>query len=109
MENPRVNPEETRETGLTKDEHQRLYQAEMLLGISMDMAALDTLDEILEHLVTVTARELKAERCTIFLNDTDTNELYAMVAMTTAVQERLYDLVAMHFASSAVHLLPAHV
>lgn len=86
MENPRVNPEETRETGLTKNEHQRLYQAEMLLGISMDMAALDTLDEILEHLVTVTARELGAERCTIFLNDADTNELYAMVAMGSMTQ-----------------------
>lgn len=71
----------THRAGLSETERQRLIQAEMLLSMSKDMAALETLDEILEHLTMVTARELDSERCTIFLNDRQTGELYARVAM----------------------------
>ncbi len=66
---------------LTGDERKRLNRAEMLLAISKDMAKLDDLDEILQHLMGITAKEVDAQRCTIFLNDTETNELYARVAM----------------------------
>ncbi|HCY87065.1 MAG TPA: adenylate/guanylate cyclase domain-containing protein [Desulfobacteraceae bacterium] len=66
---------------LTEDERQRLNRAEMLLAISRDMAKLESLDEILQHLMEVTAKEVDAQRCTIFLNDAESNELYARVAM----------------------------
>ncbi|MCG8635054.1 MAG: GAF domain-containing protein [Desulfobacterales bacterium] len=66
---------------LTSDERQRLNRAEMLLAISKDMAKLESLDEILQHLMGITAKEVDAQRCTIFLNDSETSELYARVAM----------------------------
>lgn len=66
---------------LNSDERQRLYQAEMLLKVSREIAALESLDDILESLMAMTAHELKVERCTIFLNDAETDELYARVAM----------------------------
>ncbi|MCG8614943.1 MAG: GAF domain-containing protein, partial [Desulfobacterales bacterium] len=71
---------------LTKNERHRLKRAEMLLAISRDMAKLESLDEILQHLMEVTAKEVDAQRCTIFLNDAETNELYARVAMGSFAQ-----------------------
>jgi FOG: GAF domain len=44
------------------------------------MAASDTLDDMLTVLVEIATREIHAERGTIFLNDSDTNELYSRVA-----------------------------
>ena len=71
----------TGSTGLTGDERKRLNRAEMLLSISKDMAKLESLDELLQHLMGITAKEVDAQRCTIFLNDSETSELYARVAM----------------------------
>lgn len=71
---------------ISSDERQRLQRAEMLLAISREMAALESLDEILERLMEVTAEELDSERCTIFLNDAETGELYARVAMGSMKQ-----------------------
>jgi adenylate cyclase len=61
---------------------QRLYQdrSEMLLGVSHRLAALDTLDEMLQALVEMTSWELNAERGSLFLNDPETGELYSIVA-----------------------------
>jgi len=73
--------DQKKKDALTSDERKRLYQAEMLLSISREIAAQETLDEILETLMRMTAKELNAERCTIFLNDSETDELYARVAM----------------------------
>ncbi|MES2261163.1 MAG: GAF domain-containing protein [Pseudomonadota bacterium] len=58
----------------------RLRQVELLLEVSRRMAAYDTLDEILTALVEVTTEELGAERGTLFLNDSETNELFSRVA-----------------------------
>jgi adenylate cyclase len=55
-------------------------EAELLLDISKTIAAFETLDEILKTLVEITTRELKADRGTIFLNDSETGELYSHVA-----------------------------
>ncbi|MBU4370933.1 MAG: GAF domain-containing protein [Proteobacteria bacterium] len=55
-------------------------EAELLLDISKTIAAFETLDEILKSLVEITTRELKADRGTIFLNDSETGELYSRVA-----------------------------
>ncbi len=55
-------------------------QAKLLLHVSETMAAYETLDEMLAVLVEMATREMDAERSTIFLNDSDTNELYSRVA-----------------------------
>src|SRR4030042_523799 len=55
-------------------------QFPLLLDISRTIAAFETLDEILETLVEITTREVKADRGTLFLNDSETGELYSRVA-----------------------------
>ena len=67
------------------DPAKRLRQAELLLSVSKKLALLDSLEEILEALMQMTAWELKAERASLFLNDSQTNELYSIVALGTAV------------------------
>ncbi len=59
---------------------ERLRTAQLLLGISDRVAGLESLDEILGTLVSLTSDQLGAERSTIFLNDERTNELYSRVA-----------------------------
>jgi len=59
------------------DQARRLHLAETLVDVSRTVAALDTLDEVLASLVAMTASALRAERATLFLNDSDTNELYS--------------------------------
>jgi adenylate cyclase len=65
------------------NQERRLYLSEMLLGISHKLAAIDTLDEILETLVGMTTSELGVERGSLFLNDPQTGELYSIVAQGT--------------------------
>ena len=65
----------------------KLYEAEVLLNITKTVAAFETLDEVLEALVTIATRELGAERGTILLNDTETSELYSRVAMGGLTRE----------------------
>ncbi|MCF8093329.1 MAG: GAF domain-containing protein, partial [Desulfotignum sp.] len=72
---------ETTVAKLSDSERERLYKAEMLLNVSKEIAARETLDDVLTYLMHMTAKELNAERCTIFLNDSETDELYARVAM----------------------------
>jgi len=57
--------------------------AEMLLAVSHRLAALESLDEMLEALVEMTTWELNAERGSLFLNDPETGELYSVVASGT--------------------------
>jgi len=56
------------------------HQIKLLLGVSEKMAAYESLDDMLAVLVEIATREMDAERSTIFLNDSDTNELYSRVA-----------------------------
>jgi adenylate cyclase len=65
------------DTDALLDQAKRLHLAETLVDVSRTVAALATLDEILASLVTMTAAALRAERATLFLNDTATNELYS--------------------------------
>ncbi|MGB0671239.1 MAG: GAF domain-containing protein, partial [Rhodospirillales bacterium] len=58
----------------------KLRQAEMLLDLSRKVAAIESLDEILDTLVKMTTFEIGADRGTLFLNDPATNELYSRVA-----------------------------
>ena len=52
----------------------------MLLKVTNEMASSKTLDEALEILVNITTTTIGAERGTIFLNDSQTGELYSRVA-----------------------------
>lgn len=65
----------------------KLRFAEVLLGISQKVAGVETLDEVLETLVQVTAQELQAERGSLFLNDPQTGELYSRVAQGSRSRE----------------------
>ena len=65
----------------------KLQQVEMLLNISKKMAAVETLDEVLETLVKITISELNADRGTIFLNDNKTGELYSRIALGNIERE----------------------
>jgi adenylate cyclase len=55
-------------------------QIKLLLDVSERMAAFESLDDMLTVLVDMSTREMDAERGTIFLNDSDTKELYSRVA-----------------------------
>jgi len=58
----------------------KLQQAEMLLNVSRRVAAIESLDEVLETLVEMIAFELGAERASLFMTDGATGELYSRVA-----------------------------
>src|SRR3990170_1646188 len=62
-------------------------ETELLLDISKTIAAFETVDEILHTLVEVTSRELNTDRGTIFLNDSETGELYSRVAQGNSQRE----------------------
>jgi adenylate cyclase len=65
----------------------RLHQAELLLSVAHTMATYETLDEMLNVLVEITTREIRADRGTIFLYDSETGELYSRVAQGTFQRE----------------------
>ena len=67
-------------SALQIEQGKRLQQTEMLLNVSRKLAAIESLDEILETLVKMTAFELQAERGSLFLNDAQTGELHSAVA-----------------------------
>ena len=62
------------------DEGMKLLQAQMLLNVSRTIAAFETLDEMLVALVNMTTDAVGADRGTIFLNDSETGELYSRIA-----------------------------
>ena len=65
------NPSGTRKNqSLSQSEH--VKQLQMLLDVSRQVAALDTLDAVLDTLVSVAVAETKAERGTLFLHDATT-------------------------------------
>jgi len=63
-----------------RERRSKLNEVALLLDVSRTIAAFETLDEILATLVEITTRELEADRGTIFLNDSETGELYSRVA-----------------------------
>ena len=65
----------------------RLRRAEMLLGISREVAGIENLNDILERMVEITSRETDSERATLFLHDDQTGELYSRVAQGEASRE----------------------
>jgi len=63
----------------TYDERlEQVEQLQMLLQLSREVAALDSLDAVLETLVEAAKRELAAETGSLFLHDDETGELYTV-------------------------------
>ncbi len=62
------------------DPAKALRQAQMLLDISQKVASIESLDEVLSTLVSITTTETDCERSTLFLNDEESGELYSRVA-----------------------------
>ena len=72
---------------LSSDERKRLVRAEMLLGLSHQMASIETLDGVLRELVDVISDKTNADRSSLFLNDAETGELYTRVAQGDNIRE----------------------
>ena len=66
---------------------QNLRRAELLLRVSREVAALDSLDDVLRAIVEIAARETDAERGTLFLNDARTGELYSRIGHGAGFRE----------------------
>jgi adenylate cyclase len=64
-----------------------LYRAELLLEVSRAAAGFETLTEVLEKVVSIAAKETRAERGTVFLNDPERGELYSRVVAGGPVRE----------------------
>jgi len=62
------------------DPNENIAHLQMLLDLSRQVAALDTLDAVLEKLVTVAVEQTGAERGSLFLNDEKAGELYSRIA-----------------------------
>ncbi len=83
----------------------RLQRAETLLSINQILASAQSLDEVLEALVDVSARVTDAERGSLFLYDGHTKELYSRVAQGEYTREIRFlgtDGIAGHAFTSGV-------
>jgi adenylate cyclase len=65
----------------------QMRHLELLLRVAKEVAAHDTLEEMLRNIVSVSAEETGAERGTLFLNDERSGELYSRVAQGTTLRE----------------------
>ena len=70
-----------------EEEHRQLEHMNLLMRVARQVAAHDTLDQMLNAVVTASAEQTKAERGTLFLNDDQTGELYSRVAQGTGFRE----------------------
>ena len=62
-------------------------RAELLLSVNRKVSGLTDLNIILFHIIDEVVSELGAERGSLFLNDTSTNELYSRVAQGELTRE----------------------
>lgn len=65
----------------------QMQHLELLLRVAKEVAAHDTLEDMLRNIVTVSAEETGADRGTLFLNDERTGELYSRYAQGTTLRE----------------------
>ena len=64
-----------------------MEELNLLLDVSKSVAALNSLDEILNCLIEMAREHINADRGSIFLNDPITNELYSRVAQGNLSRE----------------------
>ena len=69
------------------DEQIKIHHMDLLLRVARDVAAQDTLDQMLRSIVQYSTEETNAESGTLFLNDESTGELYSRVAEGGAYRE----------------------
>ncbi len=81
-QNTGAPPAEVAEEPKTQMQH-----LELLLRVAKEVAAHDTLEDMLRNIVTVSAEETGADRGTLFLNDERTGELYSRYAQGTTLRE----------------------
>lgn len=88
-ETPGPTDHQAKEMGFLegKESRQRVRYLELLIEVTRRMAAFDSLDQILHALVDMTTQELNAERGSLFLNDSNSNELYSRVAQGNIQRE----------------------
>ena len=88
-ETPGSTDHQAKEMGFLegKESRQRVRYLELLIEVTRRMAAFDSLDQILHALVEMTTQELNAERGSLFLNDSNSNELYSRVAQGNIQRE----------------------
>jgi adenylate cyclase len=68
-------------------ERKRVRELELLVSLSRQVAEIDTLEDLLLAIVSVTAEATGADRGTLFLYDERTGELYSRVAQGSRLQE----------------------
>jgi adenylate cyclase len=69
------------------DDQLKIHHMDLLLRVARDVAAQDTLDQMLHSIVQYSTEETNAESGTLFLNDDSTGELYSRVAEGGAFRE----------------------
>ena len=74
-------------TKIPAAERRQVQQMEFLLNLSSQMAALETLDDVLKTIMEISASETNSERSTLFLYDHQTTELYSRVALGVNLRE----------------------
>lgn len=62
------------------DPVQRLNRLQLILDVSRQVASMETLDAVLDTLVSVAVSQTQADRGSLFLHDAKTGELYSRVA-----------------------------
>ena len=70
-----------------EDEKRQLEHMNLLMRVARQVAAHDTLDQMLQAVVSASAEQTKASRGTLFLNDDQTGELYSRFAQGAGVRE----------------------
>ncbi len=81
------SPDKSLQGSEVTDDRKQIHQMELLLNVSRQMAALETLDEVLKTIMDITALETNSERCTLFLNNPQTGELYSRIALGSNLRE----------------------
>ena len=80
-------PEDAGSLFANQDRDHRVATLQRLLDLSQELAAKDSLDEVLAALVAATTQATGGERGSLFLNDDHRQELYSRVAEGTATRE----------------------
>ncbi len=71
-------PEPTGSAPALAEQAEQLRQLQLLVSLSREVAAYDSLEDVLEALVTAAKREVGAEAGSLFLHDDETGELYTV-------------------------------
>ena len=80
-------PDDASGSPVGETHEEQLKHLQMLIEVGRKVAAQDTLDTVLETLIDLACEETRADRGTLFLNDTATGELFSRVAIGVKTRE----------------------